>query len=412
MNRKPQAHATAADAGRLLTNVLLSATDADPYEDYRLLRETAPVLLTRNGFLVLSKYDDVLGALRHQSLGRADEAFSVHAGKLPEDQLREAMRWWHRTVLFTNPPDHTRLRRLISEAFTPRHVEQLRASVAEYARQSLSELEREPGGDFIQHVALPLPVKVIAGLLGIGSADWAEFAPVVRDMVEMFEPYADAATLTRAFEAQQRLAEYFGGLLAAKRSQPSDDLLSRLAASRADDALDDDEMIAAAILLFAAGFETTTNLLGNGLHALLTHPGQLAKLRERPELVPRAVEEFLRFDPPSHLTTRTALRPCAVAGVELSAGQTVLTLLASANRDPARFTGPDRLDVTRDEGPSLSFASGTHVCLGAHLAKLEGAEFFTQLLRYDRIELAGTPRRRPGCSMHGFDELPVTLADA
>jgi cytochrome P450 len=408
VTREPEAP---ADAGRLLTDALLGATDTDPYEHYRLLREAAPVLLTRNGILVLSRYDDIYGALRHQSLGRAaDEALSIHADKLADDQLHQAMRWWRRTVLFTNPPDHTRLRRLISGAFTPRHVERLRTLVAAYAEEALDELARQQGGDFMQVVALSLPVKVIAKLLGIAAADWAEFAPVVRDMVEMFEPLADAETLVRAVAAQQRLAGYFADLLAAKRRQPGDDLLSRLAVSCADDALDDTEMIATAILLFTAGFETTTNLLGNGLYALLTHPSQLALLREQPQMIPRAVEELLRFDPPAQLTSRTVLYPCTIAGVDLSAGQTVLALLASANRDPARFTAPDCLDVTRDEGPSLTFASGTHFCLGAHLARLEGAEFFTQLLRrYDGIELAGPARRRPGRSLRGFAELPVSL---
>jgi cytochrome P450 len=401
-------HSTDAEA--LLADILFGDASADPYDRYRELRETAPALVTRQKVLVLSRYDDVCEVLRLHAAGKAEEAFGVHTGKLPTQQLRAAMRWWRRTVLFSNPPGHTRLRRLISEAFTPRHVEQLRASAVAAADEALHRLAAADAADFIRLAALPLPVTVIAGLLGVPSSDWPGFAPVVRDMVEIFEPFADAATLTRAIAAQQQLVSYFADLLARKRRTPADDLLSRLAASHAADALDDEEMIGTAILLFAAGYETTTNLLGNGLYALLTHPSQMAALRRQPQLIPRAVEEFLRFDPPAQLTSRTILQPCAVAGTGLSPGQIVLLLLAAANRDPAKFTDPDRLDITRDQGPSLAFGTGPHFCLGAHLARLEGAEFFTRLLRrYPRIELAGTPRRRHGRSLRGFAELPISV---
>ena len=412
MTAEPQTVATPADAERLFVEVLAGETSTDPYDGYRLLREEAPVFLTGGGILVLSRYEDVFSALRHRSLGRSGEGvFSAPAGKLTENQLRQAMRWWKRSVLFANPPVHTRLRRLISEAFTPRHVELLRTSVAAAVEEALGQLVDRPGADFMRLVALPLPAKVIAGLLGVPEGDYAGFAPVVGEMVEIFESSADTQTLARAVAAQEQLAGYFAGLLAEKRRQPADDLLSRLAASHAADALDHDEMIATAMLLFAAGFETTTNLLGNGLHALLTHPAQAARLRHRPGLIPRAVEEFLRFDPPAQLTGRAVLQPCTIAGQDLRAGQTVLTLIAAANRDPARFTDPDPLDVARDEGPPLAFATGIHFCLGAHLARLEATELFTRLLhRYQRIELAGPPRRRPGRSLRGFAELPVTVA--
>jgi cytochrome P450 len=406
---EPYAIATPADAERLLADVLLGEPCADPYVSYRLLREQAPVLRTGGGVLVLSRYDDVYDALRRPELGRADEVFSAHAGKLSDDQFRHAMRWWRRTVLFSNPPGHTRLRRAISAAFTPHHVERLRASVAAIAGETLGTLADQPGADFVQLVALPLPVKVIAGFLGMPRGDYPAFAPAVRTMVELFEPFADAMTIARAVTAQDELAGYFAELLASKRRRPGEDLLTRLASARRDGGLDDTEIIATAILLFAAGFETTTNLLSNGLHALLTHHDQLAMLRQRPQLVPAAVEEFLRFDPPVQLTSRTSMKSCTVAGVDLPPGRTVLVLIAAANRDPARFTDPDRLDITRDEGASLAFGTGPHFCLGAHLARLEAAEVFTRLLRgFPHLALAGTPRRRRGSSLRGFAELPVT----
>jgi cytochrome P450 len=168
-------------------------------------------------------------------------------------------------------------------------------------------------------------------------------------------------------------------------------------------------MVATAVLLFAAGFETTVNLLGNGLHALLTHPVQLALLRQDPRLMPRAVEEFLRWDSPVQLTSRAVIRPCSFAGIQLSRGQTVLVLLGAANRDPARFDSPDELAVARDQGSALSFGTGSHFCLGAHLARLEAVEVFTRLLsRFTDLELAGQTQRRPGRSLRGFAELPVT----
>ena len=409
MASEPYAIATPADAERLLADVLLGEPCADPYASYRRLREQAPVLQTGGGVLVLSRYDDVYEALRRPELGRAGEVFSAHAGKLPEDQFRHAMRWWRRTLLFSNPPGHTRLRRAISAAFTPRHVEQLRASVAAIADETLGMLAHQPGADFVPLVALPLPVKVIAGLLGMPRGDYPSFAPVIRSMVELFEPFADAATIARAVAAQDELAGYFAELLASKRRRPGDDLLSRLASAQPDGGLDDTEIIATAILLFAAGFETTTNLLSNGLHALFTHPAQLALLRQQPQLAASAVEEFLRFDPPVQLTSRTTMGSCTVAGAGLPPGQTVLVLIAAANRDPMRFTDPDRLDIARDEGPSLTFATGPHFCLGAHLARLEAAEVFTRMLRrFPHLEPAGTPQRRRGSSLRGFAELPVT----
>lgn len=396
-------------AERLLTSLFTGDTGTDPYDGYRWLREHAPVFRTSTGTVVLSRFRDVDAALRHRDLGRADAALRMQMARLQKDQAEQVMTRLRSMILFSNPPAHTRLRRLISEAFTRRHVEQLRAKVGASVDEHLERLAGRPAVDFMAEVAFPLPVGVIADLLGVPVAEREGFAPIVRDMADLLEPFADASSLARAAAAESQFAGYLTSVLAAKRDRPQDDLLSRLAASRADDALDDAEMVATAILLFGAGFETTASLLGNALHALLTHPGQLALLRRWPELIPRAVEEFLRFDPPIQLTSRTVLAPCSVAGVELAAGQTVLALLAAAGRDPGRFTEPDRLDVFRDEGVSLSFSTGTHFCLGAHLARLETAECIGRLLRrFPVIELADAPVRRSRRSLRGFAYLPVT----
>jgi cytochrome P450 len=404
-----ESEASREDAERLLADVLTGNSGSDPYGAYRWIREQAPVLCTRNGTVVLTRFDDVWAALRHPDLGKPEQGFGIRRGEVPGDQASQAMARWKSTILFANPPEHTRLRRLLSDVFTPRHVEQLRSQIAAIADRHLDRLDGQPGTDFIDAVALPLPAQVIADLLGIPGTDYQDCAPLVRDLVDLFEPFATAASVARAITAQDKISGYLAGLLAAKRRHPGPDLLSRLAASRAADALDDTEMTATAVLLFAAGFETTVNLLGNGLHALLTHPAQLTALRQDPALVPRAVEEFLRWDSPVQLTSRSATRPCAIAGAELSPGQTVLVLLGGANRDPARFTDPDEMIVARDEGLALSFGSGIHFCLGAHLARLEAAELFTRLLsRFAHLELAGPPQRRPGRSLRGFAQLPIT----
>jgi cytochrome P450 len=387
---------------------MAGGADADPYPVYRQLREEAPVLVTRNGTVILTRFADVWDALRTPALGKPEQGFAASQGRAPGEQVSEAMRRWQHTILFANPPEHTRLRRLISSQFAPRHVGQLREQVAAMADRYLDRLDSEDEPDFIANVAQPLPAQVIADLLGI-PAGWESFAGTIRDLVALFEPAAPPDAAARSITAQDRLGEFLAPILAAKRRDPRDDLLSRLATARDADALDDTELTATAILLFAAGFETTVNLLGNGLHALLTHPAQLARLRERPGLIPGAIEEFLRFDSPVQLTSRTALRPCRTAGTQLAAGQTVVVLLGAANRDPARFTSPDQLDVTRDEGPPLSFATGSHFCLGAHLARLEAAEVFTRLLaRYPRLDIAGPARRRPGTSLRGLADLRIT----
>jgi cytochrome P450 len=313
-------------------------------------------------------------------------------------------------MVFTNPPDHTRLRRLVSSAFTTRHVEDLRTAVTTRADLLLDRLAVEPRADFMTEVALALPVGVISDLLGVPEPDQPTFIPWARDFGAVLSPGADADSLNRAVAAETSLVAYFIDLLADKRRNPSDDLLSRRATSHADDALTEDEMISTAILLFGAGFETTTNLLGNGLRALLTHPDQFARLYADPGLVPAAVEELLRYDSPVQIDARTVLEPAVLAGTNLAPGTMVITMLGAANHDPAQFTDPDTLNITRPDTGHLAFAAGIHFCLGAHLTRLETHVLFTQLItRFASIEAAGEPERRPGLALRGYARLPVTL---
>jgi cytochrome P450 len=402
------AAAGTGSAAEGLLNAIWRDDGTDLYTTYRQLREAAPVLRTGAGALVLSTYDDCDTALRHRGLGKSDTIPEVAGGL--DGPTRALLADVRRSMLFTNPPDHTRLRAVVGSAFTARHVDDLGPAIAARTDRLLDKLAARPGGDFMSGVALPLAVHVIADLIGIPGTDRGRFLTLAHDVSVLVKPQLDAATLTRAIAAYTELRDYFANLIALRRAHPTSDLLSRLAVSRDRETLDDMEVIATTIVLFDAGFETTTNLLGNGLHALLSHPDQLALLRSSPDLMASAVDEMLRYDAPVQLDRRIVLEPSTLAGEELTPGQLVVTLLGSANRDPDRFPDPDRFDVRRDAGPGLAFASGIHFCLGSPLARIEGTTFFSRLLdRFATIQVTGDPKRRPGVA-RGFVSLPITLS--
>jgi cytochrome P450 len=401
--------ATSADA--LLLEILLRDHGAaGPYQAYRRLRDEQPVLMTDSGVLVLSRYADCDAALRNRCLGKADESLGFRLSQVPEELQRRAMHRFRRTMLFQNPPDHTRLRRLVTDAFNTQHVAEMRSSVITWIDRLLDDMAAAVDVDIITALALPLPVNVIGDLLGLPAGDRAAAAPLIRDLVAPLEPSADAAAISRAAEAEDLLANHFGQLLDEKRRHPKDDLLSRLASARGQDILEEDECIGTAILLFAAGFETTTNLIGNGLAALLRHPQQLETLRDHPGLAANAVEELLRYDAPVQTNGRTVLQPTVIAGVSLEPGQVVLTLLGSANRDPDRYIEPEALDLKRHKPAPMSFGSGIHFCLGAQLARMEGQELFPRLVsRFQNLSPAGDPTWRSGLSFRGLQSLPVRV---
>ncbi|MGI8334208.1 cytochrome P450 [Actinomadura scrupuli] len=401
---------TDPDAERLFLEIMADPLRDDPYDGYRRLRELAPALLTGDGTLVLTRFEDCDAALRHRALGKSDRLLELGLAVAPAERPGSVVDLLRHSMLFANPPDHTRLRRLVSSAFTSRHVEALRDAVTARTGALLEALAAEPGADFMAAVALPLPVNVISDLLGVPEADRLAFTPKVHALVTALDPTADLECLTLGEAAGDELFGYFSALLADKRARPGDDLFSRLAASHEDDALDESEMISTALLLFIAGFETTTNLLGNGLHALLEWPDELRRLRDHPELIPAAVEELLRYDSPVQVGARTVLEPTTLAGADLEPGLLVLTALGAANHDPARFDGPDRLDVGRADSGHLAFAAGIHFCLGAHLTRLEAQIFLEVLVRRYDVARAGEPTRRPGFTLRGFDHLPVALS--
>jgi cytochrome P450 len=380
----------------------------DPAPDFRELREAAPALLTSDGSLVLSRHADCNAALRHRGLGKGDEWLKLQMSRVPSNRVEQVMKLLQRSMILTNPPDHTRLRRLVSSAFTVRHVDGLRATAGRWIEALLDDLAADPGADFMGTLAIPLPVNVIAELLGIPEADRTGLVPKIHELGLLMEPAATADEIGTGVAAQEHLANYLTDLLAAKRRHAGDDLLSRLATDNARNGLDDTEMVATALLLFGAGNTPTANLLGNGLYLLLTNPDQWQRLRADPALVPTAVEEILRYDSPSQFDFLSALEPVTFAGTTLEPGQTVITLLGAANHDPERFEAPERFDVGRTENAHLSFAAGIHFCLGAPLARMQ-AEVFLHRLLHEDVSLSDEPRRHPGIGNRGFDHLPVIL---
>jgi cytochrome P450 len=407
----------------LLLAEVLGTTEgrADPYSRYARIREAAPVYRSSLGMWICTRYDDCQAVLREPRMGRSpdDEADTKRAARFGEldmspseiEYLRE-----RRSLLFLNPPDHTRLRGLVSKAFTPRTVERLRPQIVGLVDEILDRFEEGEPVDVIESLAFPLPVAVIGRMLGVPAADWPRFRFVMQEMTVLLEPMVPHDDLERALEAQRETDQYFRDLVAERRREPREDLISQLiAVEEGSDRLTETELVSTATLLFGAGFETTTNLIGNGLHALLRHPDEMARLRRDPVGLARsAVEELLRFDSPVQLDSRDAFEDLEIEGHGIAAGDIVLTLLGAANRDPGHFSDPDRLDVGRDEGPPLSFGNGIHYCLGAALARAEGQVVFERVLsRFGSIELATeAPVWRDRITLRGLTELPVVFRRA
>jgi cytochrome P450 len=381
---------------------------ADPYPRYEGLRRTAPVALAEDGAIVLTRHADCHTVLHEPRFGSPDNEAFFNAIGLTNWQELPAIWTLNSSMLLANAPRHTRLRRLVSKAFTARRVEQLRPTVAELVDDLLDRLEG--GADFVAAFAFPLPVAVIGELLGIPEADRAAFQPLVRDWTMILDVF-DLDVLTRANEAATQIRSYLSDLADERRRDPRDDLMSSLVGIRDDDGqgLDQDEIVTMAALLFSAGFETTTHLLGNGLVALLDHPEQAESLRKDPDLAPNAVEELVRFDSSVQITNRVALADTEVGGVPLPKDSRLVCYLGAANRDPERFPDPDRLDLTRRDGGPMSFGGGMHYCLGAPLARLEAQLAFTALLtRYPSLQVAEGAERRASLTLRGYLKLPVT----
>lgn len=418
---------TSTDADNLSLAALRDpALRANPYPFYAQLRSHAPVHWDTgagmDGGWVLTRHADVMAALRdpHVSAERLEPPQGTDW--LPAE-YREAAQQVFRTMphqlLFLDPPDHTRLRGLLSKAFTPRLVEAWRPRIMELANELLDPVQEAGQMDVIASLAYPLPAIVIAELLGVPPADREQFIRWSAD----FGGFLDGSTLTaqEALQALQGVADfmaYFRGIIALRRSAPRDDLLQALLTARErDDALTEDELLANLVLLLAAGHGTTTHLIGNGLLALLRHPEQWQRLceSENPGLIATAVAELLRFDSPVQLTGRRVREEITIGGVTVAAGQHITTILGAANRDPDQFPDPDRLDVGRAENRQLSFGYGIHFCLGAPLAKLEAEIVLSAVTRrLPRLRLADGAESalewQPSIVFRGLRSLPVVCA--
>jgi cytochrome P450 len=384
---------------------------AHPYDAYAHLREREPVSwFEPTGQWLISRHEDVNALLRDRRLGRTYLHVASHEemGRPPDpDHLAP---FWHvirNGMLDREPPDHTRLRRLVSQAFTPRRVEALRPTVTRIADELVGDFVAGGGGDLIAEVAEPLPVTVIAEMLGVPPADRHLLRPWSADICGMYElnPTRDAAD--RAVAACVAFSDYLRALARNRRDDPRDDLISALAHV---DGLTEDELIGTCVLLLNAGHEATVNMTGNGWWALLRNPSSLAALRADPGLLPTAIEELMRYDTPLQMFERWVLSDITVRGVDIPRGSEVALLFGSANHDPAVFADPARLDLGRVENPHISFGAGIHFCLGAPLARIELAASFGALLaRAPGLALVDTPTWKPGYIIRGLESLVVTL---
>ena len=386
----------------------------DPYPQYATLRSAAPVHQHPLGFWLLTCYDGVSWLLR-ASLSVEDR--NIAAG--PFVELREQMygeqaaRPRRVSMLDRDPPDHTRLRRLVSKAFTPRAVQALRPRICGLVDSMLDVAQREGRVDLVDALAFPLPFAVIAEMLGTPPADHERIRQLTGTVVRSLEPVADPAVASAIAAADSELTAIAASMIAWKRAHPADDLLTALISAEDDgDVLDDDELIAQTLLLYIAGHETTVNLIAGGTLALLRHPAQLALLREDPALIANAVEELLRYDSPVQASRRITTEPVSICGVTIPAGAFVLASLGSANRDEG-FWGPDAAELRLSRGNArqhVSFGGGPHHCLGASLARLEASIALAQLAaRFPGLALDGQVAWNGRINLRGPAHLPVSL---
>ncbi|MBU8812042.1 cytochrome P450 [Mycolicibacterium goodii] len=398
----------------MIDNIILDEQfTQDPEELYRKLRSTAPVCEVElvggvRGWLV-TRYADAMALLKDPRVIK-DHAKALP--RLPQDQARPySSPLLHRHMLNLDPPEHTRLRRFVVQAFTPRAVARMQPIIDAIADELLDDIDlrsADASVDLIAHYAEPLPIQVIGELLGVAM----EYARPFRAAVT---PLLTSTTHDEKADAEQTTVEILNDLIEQKTRAPGEDLLSAMIQASVDGGgLTHNELVSMCFLLIVAGYETTVNLIGNGTLALLNNPPQLDKVRADPELTANTIEEILRFDGPVNIATmRFTAADVDVDGVVIPANETVLISLLSANRDQARFDDADHFDVERNTRGHIAFGHGIHYCLGAPLARMEGITAIGRLIqRYDRISLDRTAELRyhNGTLMHGLKSLPVRLS--
>jgi cytochrome P450 len=381
----------------------------DPYPVYAKLRAEAEIHPHDGlGQAVAVSYRASAAVLRSPALQR------VWTDKEPAGQL-SAFNLLHRnSMLETSPPRHTRLRRLVAAAFNRGHTERLRPTVQAVADRLVagmaSEIADTGTADLLHRLAGPLPIEVIAELLGVPHSDRTLLQPWSNAIVKLYEYGVPPATLLAAERAAEEFVAYLRSLVADRRRQPGDDLISDLVAvADGGGELSPDELVGTAALLLMAGHEATVNVLGNGILGLLTSRRQWQRLLHDPSLLPTAVEELIRFDSPLQIFERTAVADVEIAGWRVEAGQKIAALLGAAARDPAVFTDPDHLDIGRQPNPHLGFGMGIHYCIGAPLARVEvQAALLALSSQLPGLRLAGEPIRRPEFAIRGLHTLPIT----
>ncbi|MDF6043883.1 cytochrome P450 [Streptomyces sp. JH14] len=388
---------------------------ADPYPAYAALRAAGRVhRFEPTGQWLVPHHADVSALLRDRRLGRTYLHRFTHEefGRTPPPAAYEPFTTLNgQGLLDLEAPDHTRIRRLVSKAFTPRTVEQLVPTVRRLAAELVDRFVDAGGGDLLTAVAEPLPVAVIAEMLGIPASDRGPLRPWSAAICGMFELNPSEETARAAVRASVDFSAYLRELIAERRKTPGTDLISALIAAHDEgERLSEQEMVSTCVLLLNAGHEATVNTTVNGWWTLLRHPEQLAALRADHGLLPTAVEELLRYDTPLQMFERWVLDDIEIDGTVIPRGSEVALLFGSANRDPARFTDPDTLDLSRRENPHISFGAGIHFCLGAPLARVELAASFGELLRKaPGMRLAAEPEWNPGYVIRGLKELRVEL---
>ena len=397
-------------SSQLLTN---------PYPAYHVIRKLDPVHWSPSWqSWFVSRYEDVASLMKDNRLSVSQVAKFSHRleGEEPLDEARAQLKkiegWLASFLLFTDPPAHTRLRGLISKAFTPRSVELLAPVVQERVDRLLEPLQTGQVVDLMEHLAVPLPVMTIADFLGSRPQDYRELAGWSHDLASFLgNDYLTPQSVERSLASLEGMSEYFRGLMEERRRQPEEDLMSRLLlAQHEGSTLQASEILSMCILLFGAGHDTTTNFIANGLLALVQHPSEAAKLVKQPEMLDGVVEEVLRYDSPSLIAVRSVLQEMEVGGKTLQVGDSVNLCMGAANRDPAQFPEPDRFRVERQNGNHIPFGRGIHFCVGSFLARLEARTVFSTFLRrWPNSRLAVAPERIPTLAFRRLKHLKVEL---
>ncbi len=389
---------------------------ADPYPMYGQLRVEDPVhwsdLLQA---WVLTRYDDVVAVL-------TDRRFSANRTQAQNRFAQEAMQRQEdfgpftraHTMLTVDGPEHSRLRRSLARAFNPRTVENWRPRIQRITDELLDAVQESERFDLIEDLAYPLPVIVIAEMLGVPPEDRADFRRWSDDVVATLGgPFASPEVVERGRKSVHELADYFRDIIAERCREPREDLVSTLIGAQERDRLSEDEILASCVLLLIAGNETTRNLIGNGVLALLRHPAQIERLHKDPSLIQSAVDELLRFTGPVQTTARVATEDADIGGQTIKRGQLVFTLLAAANHDPAKLEDPDELDIRRHPNDHIAFGEGPHSCLGQYLARLEAEIAIAGLLaRFPHLRLETEEEEWGGnFIIRGLKSLPLTFKE-